>query len=65
MNQLEQVIGAIETFYSPSTPAQLRHQTGKALEAFQNTVKWIERFNFFKTILFSFRFTPGMLLWNC
>ena len=36
--QLEQVIGAIDTFYAPSTPAQLRQQTGKSLESFQNTV---------------------------
>lgn len=37
--QLEQVIGAIDTFYAPSTPAQIRQQTGKSLESFQNTVR--------------------------
>lgn len=39
MSQLDQVIGAIDTFYAPTTPQQLRQQTGKSLESFQNTVK--------------------------
>lgn len=43
MLQLDQVIGAIETFYAPETPSQLRLQTGKSLESFQNTV--IKEFN--------------------
>lgn len=38
MSQLDQVIGAIDTFYAPTTPPQLRQQTGKSLESFQNTV---------------------------
>lgn len=39
MLQLDQVIGAIDTFYAPATASQLRIQTGKALESFQNTVR--------------------------
>ena len=38
MSQLDQVIGAIDTFYAPTTPPQIRQQTGKYLESFQNTV---------------------------
>lgn len=38
MSQLEQVIGAIELFYAPSTSPQIRLSTGKSLESFQNTV---------------------------
>lgn len=36
--QLDQVIGAIDTFYAASTAPALRLSTGKSLESFQNTV---------------------------
>lgn len=57
--QLDQVIGAIDTFYAPTTPSQLRQKTGKSLESFQNTVKTntAEVAIVFKLF---FRFTPGM-----
>lgn len=38
MSQLDQVIGAIDTFYAPTTPPRIRQETGKLLESFQNTV---------------------------
>jgi hypothetical protein len=36
---MESVVNAIGVFYSPATEADLRKESGRFLERFQNTVK--------------------------